>query len=106
MPSPISTRTSAEGSRSEMRFFTGMDIAQVRALSRKMRAEADDIDRQVAHLTGQIQSAPWKGADRERYLDEWNHRHAAGLKQAAEALRGAASEAGRYADQQEWASKA
>lgn len=87
-------------------FFTGMDIAQVRSLSKKMRTEADDIDRQVTHLTAQIESAPWRGQDRERYVDEWRSHHAMGLKQAAEALRGAASEASKYADQQEWASKA
>ncbi len=87
-------------------FFAGMDIDEVRALSRKMRAEADDIDRQVDHLTGQIDSVPWRGKDREAYVGEWRNQHAPGLKRLVDALRQASTEASRYADQQEWASKA
>lgn len=86
--------------------LTGMDVAQVRKLARLMCKEAENIEHEMSTLTHQIEAAPWKGKDREDYLTEWNQTHVAALRRVAEALRTACKEAGRYADQQEWASKA
>lgn len=82
-------------------FFAGMDIAQVRALARQMRTEAADIERQLTVLTAQIEGAPWKGADRDRYCNTWRDQHSVALRNVIDSLRRAATEASVHADQQE-----
>lgn len=85
--------------------LTGMDVAQVRSLARLMQTEAADIEHQSRVLTQQIESAPWVGKDRNDYLDTWRTTHVAALQRVSDALRDASKAAGRYADQQEWASR-
>ena len=46
--------------------FTGMDIAAVRTLSKQLQTRADEIRNITQQLTGQLNSTPWVGPDREQ----------------------------------------
>jgi hypothetical protein len=83
--------------------LTGMDIAQVRNLARAMNAEAESIVAMAHRLSGRIESAPWVGNDKDRFVEGWRS-HAAALIRVADALRAAAKSASAHADMQEWAS--
>ncbi len=83
-----------------------MDIGQVRNLANQMNKEAADIQAMLRTLSAQIDGAPWKGNDRQRFVGEWSNRHAAALQRVVNSLQAAAREANEYARRQEWASKA
>lgn len=85
--------------------FSGMDVAQIRSMAARMRSEAGEIDASIQRLTTSLQAAPWRGADRERFLDEWQSRHMAALRRVADGLQEAAERANEYASRQEWASR-
>lgn len=85
--------------------FTGMDIAQVRALAARMRDEAADIEATIQRLTARLGAAEWRGPDRERFMGEWQQRHATALRRVADGLQRASAEATEYAKRQEWASR-
>jgi uncharacterized protein YukE len=86
--------------------LSGMDIAQVRAAARELAQEASDIQAMLQSLTGQLEAAPWSGNDRQRFVDEWRHRHVAALRRVEQSLRDASSNAMEYARRQEAASRA
>lgn len=86
--------------------FSGMDVAQIRNLAARMRAEAADIEATVQRLTARLGSVAWRGPDRERFMSEWEGRHAAALRRVVDGLTQAAEQANEYANRQEWASRA
>lgn len=88
-----------------MNAFTGMDIAQVRSLARQMSDEAIEIRRLLQALTHELEGAPWDGVDRQRFVSEWNSRHAKALDRVERSLRDAAAQANEYARRQEAASR-
>ena len=88
-----------------MQDLTGMDIAQVRALSRQLAAEADDIWADVTQVTARLRDVSWAGPDRDRFGGEWEGQ-VAGLRRVADGLHAASERARHYADMQEWASRA
>lgn len=89
-----------------MDISTGMDMLQVRSLVNQMNEESAEIDSLIHTLSAEIESAPWMGRDRERFLEEWRQRHAASLHRVADGLSGAAREANDYIRRQEEASRA
>lgn len=89
-----------------MDISTGMDMAQVCSLANQMSEEAAEIDSLIHTLTSEIDSAPWMGRDRERFVNEWRQRHAASLHRVADGLSGAAREANEYVRRQDEASRA
>lgn len=86
--------------------LTGMDIGQIRALADQMRREAAGIEQMLTTLTSELEGVPWRGQDRQMFLDEWRVRHVASLRRVVESLESAACQASEHARQQEWASKA
>ena len=85
--------------------FSGMDIGQVRNLSRQLERESNEIRNTLAQLTSQLESAPWKGSDRERFIGEWKSRHFAALQRVADGLATASRHAAEFANRQEAASR-
>ncbi len=85
---------------------TGMDIAQVRDLARRMQTEADQIDQLVQRVSGQLEQVEWVGPDRDAFLQEWHAGHAGRLRKVVDGLHDASTQANEYANRQEWASRA
>lgn len=84
--------------------FTGMDISAVRTLSRQLQVRADEIRTITQQLTGQLDSTPWRGADREQFHGEWTGQHTQALNTVVAGLEQASVNAQRNADEQEQAS--
>lgn len=87
-----------------MKTFTGMDIAQVRELSKQMEANAQQISELMRQLTSKLGGTQWVGPDATRFRDEWNSQHCRTLTTVVESLRGAAQRAAQNAQEQEAAS--
>ncbi len=81
--------------------FTGMDIPAVRTLATTMNRDADQVHQLMTQLTHQLQSTPWHGPDRERFLSEWQSTHVARLTSVVNALHEAAQRATANANEQE-----
>lgn len=85
--------------------LSGMDISQIRSMARNMDGKADEIRGLVDELTRAVDAASWAGQDRERFVDEWRHRHASALRSVADNLDSAARQARDHASAQERASR-
>lgn len=86
--------------------FTGMDIEQVRQLSRQMQQKADEIEQIRQQLTSLLNGTQWVGPDQQRYKGEWDSSCAPALSRVVETLRQAGQAADQNASQQEQASNA
>ena len=84
--------------------FTGMDIAEVRALSAQLTNASEEINQLANTLTSKLEGTPWVGPDRERFVSDWQGQHKAALLQISQALQGAATAATQNAQAQEQAS--
>jgi len=78
----------------------GMDVEQVRRLARQLEREANTIEAAVSSLTPRVESAPWKGTDRDHFVSEWSGHHHRRLRDVVDGLRSAARHARDHADQQ------
>jgi len=83
----------------------GADIAALRSFAQGAVARSHEIDTRMAQLQARIESLPWVGADREKFLAEWSVHHAS-LIELARDLADAGQRAFRHADDQERASSA
>lgn len=86
------------------RNLSGMDIGQIRSLSRQLQVEADEVEALIANMTAHLETIPWQGNDRERFLGEWRNTHATALRRVVTSLESAARESNEYARRQEQAS--
>lgn len=86
--------------------LSGMDIAQVRELARRMDSEAGQISDLVNRVSTQLEGAEWVGRDREVFLEQWRAGHAGKLRRVVDGLHEASRQANEYANRQEWASRA
>ncbi len=86
--------------------LTGMDIAHVRGLARKMQQEGDEIERLLQRVTAELRNTDWRGPDRDEFVQRWESGHAGHLRRVVDGLRSASREANEYANRQEWASRA
>ncbi|WP_028474336.1 hypothetical protein [Nocardioides alkalitolerans] len=84
--------------------FHGMDSEQVAALSQQMATISARVREIETRLTSRIDQVQWAGADRERFLGDWQGAYAGRLRHAAEALDQASQIAGENARQQDSAS--
>jgi uncharacterized protein YukE len=87
-----------------MSSFTGMDIAAVRTLAKQLQARADEIRTITQQLTGQLNSTPWVGPDREQFHGDWTGPHTAALNSVVTGLEQASIRALRNSNEQEQAS--
>ncbi|MDF2051930.1 hypothetical protein [Arthrobacter sp. Cr_A7] len=84
--------------------FYGADVSQLRALARAADQAASLLSARAASLHGQIQSAPWKGTDGDRFRQEWAGSHRPGLDKVVSSLRENAKLLLKHAEEQEKAS--
>jgi uncharacterized protein YukE len=84
--------------------FTGMDIPAVRQLSQQLSQKASEIQSIAQQLTGQLQNTQWVGADRERFLSDWQGQYQTALNKVVEGLNEASQRASQNAQEQESAS--
>ncbi|MFP5311672.1 MAG: hypothetical protein ACLGH7_04585, partial [Actinomycetes bacterium] len=84
--------------------FYGADISQLRALAKAADQAAALLGSRAGTLHSQIQSAPWKGRDGERFRQEWNASHRPGLDKVVASLRENSRILMKHADEQEKAS--
>ncbi len=86
--------------------YSGMEIAAIRGLARTLDARAGEIDALIARASSEVNSLVWSGADRDRFVNNWESHHAARLRKVAQGLRDAAGQARRKAAEQERVSRA
>ena len=84
--------------------ITGMEIRAIRLLAKKLEAQAAEIESTASATRSKIHAVNWKGADRNRFVDQWDHQHAPRLAQIVNGLRDAAKAANQSALRQERAS--
>jgi hypothetical protein len=84
--------------------FTGMDIAEVRALSAQLNNASEEINQLANTLTSKLEGTPWVGPDRERFVSDWHGQYKSNLLQISRALQSAATSATQNAQAQEQAS--
>ena len=84
--------------------FTGMDITAVRTLSKQLQTRADEIRTITQQLTGQLNSTPWVGPDREQFHGDWTGQYTAALNGVVNGLEQASVRALRNSNEQEQAS--
>jgi len=84
--------------------FYGADISQLRALAKAADQAATLLGSRAGSLHSQIQSAPWKGRDGERFRQEWSASHRPSLDKVVASLRENSKILMKHADEQEKAS--
>ncbi|MCQ6269631.1 hypothetical protein M8J71_03895 [Pseudarthrobacter sp. R1] len=67
--------------------FYGADVSQLRALAKAADQAALLLGSRASSLHSQIQAAPWKGTDGERFRQEWSGSHRPGLEKVVSSLR-------------------
>lgn len=84
--------------------FYGADVSQLRALAKSVEQAATLLSDRAGSLHGQIQAAPWKGADGARFRQDWVGSHRPSLEKVAAELRANSKILRKHADEQETAS--
>ena len=85
----------------------GADVAQLRTLGKALAASSARLASTRTALSRDVGNAGrWKGADAERFRNDWNGTHSLLLGKVIEALADAGKAAARHADEQERASGA
>lgn len=87
-----------------MASVAGADIDQLRALARSFAQSADRLDGVTREVSGRLSAPLWLGPDADRYKSQWQGQSTATLRNASQALRGAATAIERNATEQELAS--
>src|SRR5690349_7658490 len=84
-----------------MALFVGMDVTEVRTLATQLNQKDDEIEQIANALSNQLGSTQWVGNDATRFRGDWDGQHRKALSLVANALKDAASNANRNAQQQE-----
>lgn len=82
----------------------GLDVQQVRQLSKQLSQQADSIQHTLTSLTSALNGTQWTGPDAEHFRNEWSSSHTASLKAVINALQEASQKASQNASSQEQAS--
>lgn len=82
----------------------GADVPALRNFVLGLNKRSKEITETTARLTALVESIPWVGPDRERFIAEWNGTHRPGLLGLIADLGDAARSATVAADAQEAAS--
>lgn len=86
--------------------LVGADVGAIRNFVLGLKRRSNEITATTAKLTTLIESIPWVGPDRERFVEEWHGTHRPGLVTLCGELLDAAKKATMHADAQEAASSA
>jgi hypothetical protein len=84
--------------------IVGADVPALRNFVLGLNKRSKEITETTARLTALVESIPWVGPDRERFVQEWNGTHRPGLLGLIADLGDAARAATIAADKQEAAS--
>ncbi|TAP41925.1 hypothetical protein [Arthrobacter sp. S39] len=84
----------------------GADVSQLRELAKAVDRAASLLSSRATSLQGQIQAAPWKGHDGERFRQDWTGSHRPSLERVVSSLRENSKILLKHADEQEKASHA
>jgi uncharacterized protein YukE len=84
----------------------GLDVEQVRGLSKQLTTQSQQVQTILTTLTSALQNVQWTGPDAEGFRNEWNTTHTAALKQVITALEDASQKAAKNAADQEATSNA
>ncbi|HJV97950.1 MAG TPA: hypothetical protein VJ617_02470 [Arthrobacter sp.] len=82
----------------------GADVSQLRDLAKAVDKAASLLSSRATSLQGQIQAAPWKGADGDHFRQDWTSSHRPGLERVVSSLRENSKILLKHADEQEQAS--
>lgn len=82
----------------------GADVSQLRELAKAVERAASLLSSRATSLQGQIQAAPWKGADGEHFRQDWTSSHRPSLERVVSSLRENSKILLKHADEQEKAS--
>lgn len=85
--------------------MVGADIAALRGFAKSLIDRRSKISTTVDQLTATIEGLNWMGADRERFVREWNQVHRPGLQQILADLHDNSVKVMHYAAAQEQASQ-
>jgi hypothetical protein len=83
----------------------GGDASALFNFAMQLRERRRNIERAANRLGGLVRAAEWVGPDRERFLSEWNERHAPALMGVCADLDGGAQQVTGFARAQEEASR-
>jgi len=85
--------------------LVGGDAPALFGFANELRRRRANIEATTRKLGSLVAQANWVGPDREKFLSEWNGRHAAALMTVVQELGEAASQVSYHAQQQERASR-
>ena len=85
--------------------MVGADVDQLRALARNLTQAADRLEGTSGEVSGRLSSTPWQGNDAAQFRSQWQGESSALMRGVANALRAAAAEIDRNANEQEQASQ-
>lgn len=83
----------------------GADVAALRDLSWLLRRKQHEIEASHRRLAAIVDSMPWIGIDRDRFVDDWRRMHSPALMAIITELSQASGETAAHADRQEHASR-
>ncbi|KAA1374680.1 hypothetical protein [Aeromicrobium fastidiosum] len=81
--------------------MVGMNVEEVRNLSRHMDSVATQIEQAARQITSLMSSTTWVGNDRTAFEGDWTGQHMTAISHVVTAVRQAGQVAGRNADDQE-----
>lgn len=82
----------------------GMDVEGVRNLAKKMRSNAEKIEKIVQDTSKDLEQVAWKGKDHDKFKSDWNGQHKSALKKAVTDLKDTAKAIDKQVKEQEEAS--
>lgn len=83
----------------------GADVAALRQLAWSLRYGNQEIDESRRRLAALVETLPWAGADRDRFVDEWHRVHSPTLTTIVNEMSAASGQASYHAARQERASR-
>jgi len=60
-----------------------MDIENVRKVAGSLDSESSHITSVLSSLSSALAATPWKGPDRDKFVEEWNNVHVPAIRKAA-----------------------
>lgn len=84
--------------------MVGADVDQLRGLARTLVQSADRLDAMMSEVTGRLSGTAWQGPDSARFRSEWQGQSLGHIRAVATAIRDAAAQIERNANEQEQAS--
>ncbi|CAM3656755.1 WXG100 family type VII secretion target [Mycobacterium frederiksbergense] len=82
----------------------GADVDQLRGLARSLTQASDRLDGMSGEVNNRLAATPWQGQDAQQFRSQWQGESQALIRSVVSALRAAAADVDRNANEQEQAS--